>query len=458
MEIKKISTSMLLDVFNDMCCFVITDEYGRYVYANKAWAKTMSIDFEYDNIHGKFVSDIIKDTKINTALKENKTISGYSTISTETGKEKKAFSIYKPIHDDKGKIIAGAIIAIITGDDENEADRLINELNFYKRELRKLRSAKYSIDNIIGKSPAIEKLREDIRRASMSNSTVLISGETGSGKELVAHSIHGLSSRKNQSFIEVNCANIPKDLLESEFFGYDKGAFTGADAKGKIGKFEQADKGTIFLDEINQLSYELQPKLLRVMQEREFEHVGGNKSISVDVRFIAATNIPLENLIREKLFRVDLYYRLNVVPVRVPPLRERREDIPLLIDDILEKLNGKIGIPIGEIPEEIKQKLAFLDYDWPGNVRELQNVIEMAINLSFGEPMTWNHFNQYFSLRTRESDKTCTKLDQMEEIEKTLVKRALRDNRTKTDAAKALGISRTMLYKKIEKYKIGIYK
>lgn len=451
MEKNKTDLQVILNVFNDMCCFVITDEKGRYIYANRAWTQTMGIDFEYDNIHGRYVSELVKDTKINKALRENKTISGYSTITTG-GKAKRAFSIYQPIHDANGRITAGAIIALITGDDENEADRLISELNFYKRELSKLRGAKYGIDNIIGHSPQIAKLKEDIKRASQSNSTVLIFGETGSGKELVAHSIHALSSRSSESLIKVNCANIPRELMESEFFGYEGGAFTGADRKGKIGKFEQADRGSIFLDEINQLSYDLQPKLLRVMQEREFERIGGNKSISVDVRFIAATNVPLEDLVQQNLFRADLFYRLNVVPIRVPPLRERREDIPILIDDILEKLNGKIGIPIGQIPADIKEKLATIDYDWPGNVRELQNVIEMAVNLSYGESIRWNHFSQYFSLRAEMKEETVNDLVRIKQIERDLVEKALRESKTKTDAAKALGISRTMLYKKIRKY------
>lgn len=454
MDNKNLDSNIILNVFNDMCCFVITDEKGRYLYANRAWTQTMGIDFEDNNIHGRFVNEIIKDTKIGQALEEDRTISGYSTITTCRGKEKRAFSIYNPIHDLSGKIIAGAIIAIITGENENDVDKLIRELNFYKQELTKLSGAKYSIDNIIGVSPAIKRLQEEIRRASKSNSTVLIFGETGSGKELVAHSIHALSSRKGKSFIKINCANIPHELMESEFFGYEGGAFTSANKKGKIGKFEQADKGSIFLDEINQLSYDLQPKLLRVMQEREFERIGGTKNINIDVRFIAATNIPLHEMVKTNQFRADLYYRLNVVPIHVPPLRERREDIPLLIDDISKKLDGEIGIPVDEIPQEIKDKLRNLDYQWPGNVRELQNVIEWAINMSYGEPMKWSHFNQYFSLKTGADETKETGLGSLELIEKDLVSRALLKHKTKTAAAAALGISRTMLYKKMKKFNL----
>lgn len=452
MDERNIDPNLILKVFDDMCCFVITDAEGRYRYANKAWTKTMGIDFECDNVSGRYVSELIKDTKITQALKEDRVISGYSTITTCDGKNKRAFSIYDPIHGENGKVIAGAIIAIITGDDDNDVNRLIKELNFYKQELTRLRSAKYSIDNIIGTSPAIRRLRDEISRAAKSNSTVLILGETGSGKELVAHSIHALSNRSRESFIKVNCANIPKDLLESEFFGYEGGAFTGASRKGKIGKFEQANKGSIFLDEINQLAFEHQPKLLRVMQEKEIERIGGTKSIDIDVRVIAATNVPLDEMVRNQQFRADLYYRLNVVPIRVPALRERREDIPLLIDDILEKLNGDIGIPVGEMPPSIKNKIRDLDYDWPGNVRELQNVIEWAINMSYGEPLNWSHISRYFDAKQKADENKSLSLEHLDNVEKELVERALLEHDTKSAAAQALGISRTMLYKKIKKY------
>ena len=450
---KGLNLKLILDVIDDMCCFVITDAEGRYMYANKAWTQIMEVDFEMEKIHGRYVNEIIKDTKINQALKENRTISGYSTITTCKGKEKRAFSIYNPIHDRDGKITAGAIVVITTGD-EDEVNKLIKELNFYKQEVSKLRGAKYSIDNIIGESPAIVNLRNEIRRASRSNSTVLIYGTTGSGKELVAHSIHALSSRNRQSFIKVNCANIPKDLMESEFFGYEGGAFTGANQKGKIGKFEQANGGTIFLDEINQLSFPLQPKLLRVIQEREFERVGGTKTIDLDVRFITATNVALESLVQKGEFREDLFYRLNVVPIKVPSLKERRQDIPMLIDDILLRLDGEIGIPVKRISDEIKIKLMELDYEWPGNVRELQNVIEWAVNMSYGETLTWNHFDQYFSLKKHLPVKSNENIKSVAAFDKSLVRNALKENKTKTEAAAALGISRTMLYKKIKKYNL----
>ena len=190
------------------------------------------------------------------------------------------------------------------------------------------------------------------------------------------------------------------------------------------------------------------------MQEREFERVGGSRSIAIDVRFIAATNVPLEELVEKQRFRPDLYYRLNVVPIKVPSLRERREDIPILVDDILRKLNGEIGIPVSGISEDIKRKLMNLDYDWPGNVRELQNVIEWAMNMSYGEPIKWNHFSRYFSLKSKNFETTGLELARLGEIEKEMVQRVLAESQTKTQAAESLGISRTMLYKKIKKYNL----
>ncbi len=436
---------------DDMCCFVITDKMGNYLYANRAWSAVMERPFD-DNLIGRPVSEIIKDTQIDKALKEDRQISSYSTITCANGRIKRAFSIYDPIHDNHGKLVAGTIITIVTDEQGGEVERLIKDLNLYKQEIKKLQGVRYNIDNIIGDSQVIQNLKTSIRQAARTNSTVLIYGETGSGKELVANSIHDLSSRSSESFIRINCANIPRDLLESELFGYEGGAFTGASSKGKIGKFEQANKGTLFLDEINQMAYEHQPKLLRVIQEREFERVGGTKSIKTDIRFIAATNVPLQQMIYTREFRQDLYYRLNVVPIYIPPLRERKEDIPLLVDNIIERLKGEIGIPVPEVTEEVKHRLAEADYNWPGNIRELQNMIEWAINISMGETITWNIIKKYFSIKSEHEEKRELRLDGLKNAERDLLVRALAESRNKTEAAKLLGISRTMLYKKIKKY------
>jgi formate hydrogenlyase transcriptional activator len=234
-------------------------------------------------------------------------------------------------------------------------------------------------DQIIGESPALKSVLEEVECVATTDATVLVLGETGTGKELIAHAIHNLSSRRERPFIKLNCAAIPFDLLESELFGHEKGAFTGAIAQ-KIGRFEMADKGTLFLDEIGDIPLGLQPKLLRVLQEQEFERLGSGRTHKLDVRLVAATHRNLEDMVKRNEFRSDLYYRLNVFPVELPPLRERREDIvPLMMHfvDIYSRRRRKI---IERIPPEIVS--AFVSYSWPGNIRELQNLVERAVILS----------------------------------------------------------------------------
>src|SRR5271166_5482849 len=234
-------------------------------------------------------------------------------------------------------------------------------------------------EQIIGNSPALEAVLEQVERVASTGSTVLIQGETGTGKELIAHAIHNISSRCGRSFVRLNCAAIPLDLLESELFGHEKGAFTGAIAQ-KIGRFELADKGTLFLDEVGDIPAALQPKLLRVLQEQEFERLGSGRTHKVDVRLVAATHRDLNDMVNRGEFRSDLYYRLNVFPVLLPPLRERREDIPALVTHFVEILGRRMGREIEHIPQETIS--AFSSYSWPGNIRELQNLIERAVILS----------------------------------------------------------------------------
>jgi formate hydrogenlyase transcriptional activator len=236
-----------------------------------------------------------------------------------------------------------------------------------------------SFERIIGNSRALEQVLEQVERVAPTDSTVLIQGETGTGKELIAHAIHNLSSRSGRALVRVNCAAIPLDLLESELFGHEKGAFTGAIAQ-KVGRFELADKGTLFLDEVGDIPAALQPKLLRVLQEQEFERLGGTRTHQVDVRLVAATHRNLEDMVEQGGFRSDLYYRLNVFPVLMPPLRERRDDIQPLVHHFVEKCGRRIGKKVEHIPEETMSALS--SYDWPGNIRELQNLIERAVILS----------------------------------------------------------------------------
>lgn len=326
----------------------------------------------------------------------------------------------------------------------------------------KIAGFKYTIADIVGKSHQMEKLREDIYKLVESTSTVLIYGETGTGKEIVAHAIHGLGGRQVFPFMEVNCAAIPESLFESEFFGYEEGSFTGATKGGKAGIFEQADHGTIFFDEIDQIPYNMQPKLLRALQEHEISRIG-SKKVPVDVRIIAATNKDLRSMILNKKFREDLYYRLNVVTIQIPPLREHKEDIPNLVEHRIEYLNKVLNRSIKGITKEAMSLLC--QYDWPGNVRELFNIIERSINLCeedlisadyFGELLLDIHKgNQMFS-----NDEVHGTLDSiMAFVEKDSIIKALAVcGKNKTQAAKLLGISRTALHHKITKHKIENHK
>jgi formate hydrogenlyase transcriptional activator len=241
---------------------------------------------------------------------------------------------------------------------------------------RDRRSDERRFEQIIGASPALESVLEQLERVAPTQATVLIQGETGTGKELIARAIHNLSTRSGRAFVKVNCAAIPLDLLESDLFGHEKGAFTGAIAQ-KIGRFEAADRGTLFLDEVGDIPPALQPKLLRVLQEQEFERLGSTHTHRIDVRLVAATNRDLAEMVRRSEFRVDLYYRLNVFPILMPPLRNRRDDIPALVTHYVERFSRRVGKRVQSIPPDTMS--AFVSYDWPGNVRELENLIERAV-------------------------------------------------------------------------------
>jgi formate hydrogenlyase transcriptional activator len=267
--------------------------------------------------------------------------------------------------------------AIAYGEIASLKDKLAQEVVYLQDEIR----TELKFEEIVGNSDALRRVLAELETVAPTDSTVLIYGETGTGKELIARAIHNLSSRKSNAFVKLNCAAIPTGLLESEMFGHEKGAFTGAIAQ-RVGRFELANRGTVFLDEIGEIPLELQPKLLRVLQEREFERLGSTRTLRTDARLIAATNRDLEDMVGEQKFRTDLYYRLNVFPVRVPALRERREDIPLLVRHFVQQFSRRMNRSIETIPSETMSML--VRYDWPGNIRELQNVIERAVIVSAG--------------------------------------------------------------------------
>ena len=306
-------------------------------------------------------------------------------------------------------------------------------------------------EQIIGNSAALESVLEQVERVAPTDSTVLIQGETGTGKELIARAIHNLSSRCGRPFIRLNCAAIPFDLLESELFGHEKGAFTGAIAQ-KIGRFELADKGTLFLDEVGDIPLPLQPKLLRVLQEQEFERLGSGRTHQVDVRLVAATQRNLVEMVKRNEFRSDLYYRLNVFPVPLPPLRERREDIPALVEHFVEIYARRMGKQIDRISPETMSEIA--SYPWPGNIRELQNFIERSVILTSGNVLE----SPLASLRSATEVESLGPIT-MEDAERDHIRKTLGQTRWVVSgpngAAARLGIKRSTLYFRMQKLGIS---
>ncbi len=339
--------------------------------------------------------------------------------------------------------------------DKKDAIKNYNKIN---------KEYKIMLDNIIGESQIIKNTKSEALMASKSTSTVLIIGESGTGKELFARAIHNHSQRSENPFIAVNCAAIPDNLLESELFGYEEGAFTGAKKGGNLGKFELADKGTIFLDEIGDMSLHLQAKLLRVLQEKELNKIGSNSNKLIDVmpvktnvRIISATNKNLEGMVSNGLFREDLFYRLNVIPINLPSLRERKEDIPLLIDFMVKEYARKLNKDVEYVDESVIDTL--IKYRWPGNIRELQNIIEYSVNMSSSNRITKDLLPSKIKRKTTEQVYVETEdIETLDELERREIIKALNKykgyKKDKDLVAKALGISRATLYRKLDKYNI----
>src|SRR3989304_3245663 len=370
-------------------------------------------------------------------------ISGHGTVETSVKATKLGAYDFleKPLSIEK---------VVLTIEHALEQKRLLEE----NIELQERAKEKYEIN---GKAKVMEELKRDIKRVAPTNSWILITGENGTGKELVARNIHLFSNRSGRAFIEVNCAAIPEELIESELFGHEKGAFTSAVAQKK-GKFDMADRGTIFLDEIGDMSLKTQAKILRILQEQTFERVGGNELITVDVRVIAATNKDLIEQIKKGTFREDLYYRLNVIPFHVPPLRERPGDIPLLVDHFLEEFSRQTAREAPEVDDSAMALL--LKYQWPGNVRELKNLIERLVIMTASKVITAQDVPPYIKglLREEPGEGLFTGAsfkDARKDFEREFIIRKLKafsGNITKT--AEAIGIERSHLYRKIKDYGI----
>ena len=335
----------------------------------------------------------------------------------------------------------------------NAVQRCIASWNEERLDLEPEISSEYCFEDIVGKSPALQKVLEHVGIVAQTDSTVLLHGETGTGKELIARAIHNLSSRRGHPYVRVNCAAIPSGLLESELFGHEKGAFTGAVIQRK-GRFELADGGSLFLDEIGDISLELQPKLLRAVQEQEFERLGSTRTLKVNVRLIAATHRNLRAMVQDEKFREDLFYRFNVFPIEIPPLRERREDIPLLVNYFVAKLSRRMGKQIKSIPKQAMEKLT--NHHWEGNIRELANLIERAVIVTRGHELEV----PIATLRTCSDTVAVCSTSTFKQAESSVIMDALKaaSGRIsgKGGAAERLGLKRTTLQNKM--IRLGISK
>ncbi|WP_207647891.1 sigma 54-interacting transcriptional regulator [Alkaliphilus peptidifermentans] len=444
----------ILEYASDGICMI--NELGTIVYLNpqfeKSWNVTLK-DALGDNIKSTplNISSIIKavqSKKPHIGLIDQR-VDGVQILSNTT-----------PI------MINGVFRGVVIFSKEvTELQKLLEKLNdaeakikYFSEELQWNQRFHEAFDIIIGKSKALKNVLDIAYKASQSNATVLIHGESGTGKGLFAKAISDASFRKNKPFIRLNCTTIPENLLESELFGHVRGAFTGA-IKDKPGRFELANGGTIFLDEIGDISKDMQVKLLRVLQEREFERVGGDETLKIDVRIIAATNKNLEKMVEDGTFREDLFYRLNVIPITLPPLRERPEDIPLLVKHFVEKICKNEKKKVKNISSDVYSILQA--YHWPGNIRELENIIERAIALNDGNLLDSSCLPDYLALQKKIESEDLINIinDQiapLEEYEKAIIKAALKKYKSYNKAGKALGITHRTVSLKAKKYGLSL--
>jgi len=434
---------------------MVTDVEGYITHFNKPYGKFLGMNPKAQI--GKHCVEVVENTRMHITAKTGKP--EINQVQWIKGQNMVVQRI--PIKKE-GKVIA--VFGQVMFKDVRDVGKLAKNLSLleskvklYEKELINLRSTKYTFDSIIGRSKTIRSLKKEALIASTNQFPVLISGESGTGKELFAQAIHHASPRKLYPFVRINCAAIPKDLLESELFGYEKGAFTGARTGGKPGKFELAQKGTIFLDEVGDLPLEMQPKLLRVLEEKEFERVGGNKLIRSDFRLIAATNQNLEEMLGDGRFRKDLFYRLNVIPIHITPLRKRRSDIVPIAQHLLQNLVQEATLAETRLDKSTVDVLK--KFDWPGNVRELSNVLERSLSSLDGDIIEIKDLPFYLTRGRQQSIKTnqSSIREAQAKAEKEAILYALEEtNYNKAKASGLLGIHRTLLYKKMKKYSIAL--
>ncbi|WP_379970986.1 sigma-54 interaction domain-containing protein [Ectobacillus sp. sgz5001026] len=437
---------------------VVVDIKGMIRYINTAYCDYLQTTVE--DALGRDVQDVIENTRMHIVMKTGK--SEEASIHSIKGKEMIA-NRYPLIV--KGELV-GAVGTVMFRNSEDwmnyseKVQPILEELKYYKNRLQKELQSKYSFDDLIGEHALFRETKRLAQRVAGSQSVVLLVGESGTGKELFAHAIHGTSPRSSFSLVRVNCASIPENLLESELFGYVDGAFTGARKGGKKGKFELAHRGTIFLDEIGDMPLSMQSKLLRVLQEREIEKIGGQAPISIDVRIIVATHRNLEQMVENGTFRRDLYYRLHVMKIEIPPLRERRTDIERVAKALLQKLERTFNRHAIVLSDEVVAKLK--GHSWPGNVRELENVLERAVNVLDENVIRLSHLPLYLVdkpsqlYETPEQETEIKPLKQrLMDAEKCAVRHALQQAKgNKQLAAKLLRIGKTSFYEKCKRYEI----
>ncbi|MGD8667661.1 MAG: sigma 54-interacting transcriptional regulator [Desulfobacterales bacterium] len=436
---------------------MVTDAEGIITHFNKPYGQFLGLD-PAEQI-GKHCTEVVENTRMHIVAKTGKP----EINQTQRIKGQDMVVQRIPIKKD-GKVIA--VFGQVMFKDVKDVTKLANRLSLleskvkhYEEELINLRSTRYTFDSIVGTSLVIRELKKEALKASTNQFPVLITGDSGTGKELFAQAIHHASPRKLYPFVRINCSAIPKDLLESELFGYEKGAFTGAKTEGKPGKFEIADQGTVFLDEIGDLPLVMQPKLLRVVEEKELERVGGTNIIRSDFRVIAATNQNLEDMLTDERFRKDLFYRLNVIPLHIPPLRDRKSDIVPLARHFLKQMAKEANLSQISLDQDAAKALK--KYAWPGNVRELSNVLERALSSTESDTIRLCDLPFYISRvqkKLPEQNQTAIDIKGVQaRAEGDAIRYALKEtNYNKARAAKLLGIHRTLLYKKMKKYNIAL--